>query len=207
MMIRRPLESTLLASLSGFAHEFGSRQGPLSQNGMASLTQVHSATCLRATTPGPSGEGDALITCEPGLAVSIRTADCFPILLADTRLAAVGAIHAGWRGTAAGIVAETIRRMGLEFGTNPGDIYAAIGPGIGECCYEVGPEVARQFGSKARCIDLAEANRRHLVESGVPEAQIDMLGLCTFCRADLFHSFRRDQHRAGRMISWIRVGS
>jgi len=173
---------------------------------MAGLKQIHSARCLRAAGPGCAGEGDALITNLPGLAISIRTADCFPILLADPRNGAVAAIHAGWRGTASWIVEGTIRQMRVEFGTVPNDVRAAIGPGIGGCCYEVGQEVARQFGRDAAArIDLAEANRAQLIESGVPADQIDVLGLCTFCDPSLFHSYRRDKDRAGRMISYIRA--
>jgi hypothetical protein len=173
---------------------------------MASLKQIHSAVVLMAVWPRPSGEGDALIANRPGLAASVRTADCYPILLADAATHAVAAIHAGWRGTAAGVVRATIARMGVEFGTRAEDLWAAIGPGIGECCYQVGEEVARQFGrASAGRIDLAAANRHQLLEAGVAEERIDSLGLCTFCDAARFHSYRRDKNDAGRMISYIRV--
>jgi len=173
---------------------------------MAGLKQIHSAKCLRAGEPGMAGEGDALITNQPDLAVSIRTADCLPILVADVRHGAIAAIHAGWRGTAARIVGETLTRMHAEFDTDPRDVYAAIGPGIGGCCFEVGDDVALVFGrSGAGRIDLAELNRTQLLELGIPEGQIELLALCTFCDADRFHSYRRDKERAGRMISYIRV--
>jgi len=167
---------------------------------MAALKQIHSNRVLIATETGSAGEGDALIS--DRVKVSIRTADCLPILVADPRRKAVAAIHAGWRGTAAGIVGAAIDLMRAEFGTDPQDLLAAIGPGIGVCCYEVGEEVARQFGrDTAGCIDLAEANRNQLIAAGVK--QIDVLAHCTFCEADQFHSFRRDKDRAGRMISYI----
>ncbi len=99
-----------------------------------------------------------------------------------------------------------------QFGARPGDIWAAIGPGIGPCCFEIGHEVAEQFRpwfperddlSQRTRVDLAEANRRQLVAAGVPEAQIEISGLCTVCRADDFHSYRRDKDKAGRMLSVI----
>ncbi len=171
---------------------------------MASLKQIHSAVVLEAGGAGVAGDGDALVTAQVGVPVSIRTADCYPILLADTRNFAVAAVHAGWRGTAARIVVKTIEQMRARFGTDASDLRVAIGPGIGGCCYQVGIEVARQFGlEQAGKIDLAEMNHRLLVENGVAAGRIDVLGGCTRCDAQLFHSFRRDKESAGRMVSWI----
>jgi polyphenol oxidase len=171
---------------------------------MASVRQIHSARCLVVGEPGCAGEGDALVTAQPGLAVSIRTADCLPVLLADPHKNVVAAIHAGWRGTAGRIVVETIRTMQDRFGTDVRDLLAAIGPGIGECCYRVGEDVRRQFGlNGAGCVDLAGENQRQLIEAGVADSQIDVLRICTFCDAR-FYSWRRDKERAGRMISFIR---
>jgi YfiH family protein len=172
---------------------------------MATLKQIHSNRCLLAERPGLAGEGDALIT-RAAIPVSVRTADCFPILLADPSRRAVAAIHAGWRGTASGIVGETLRSMREHFGTSPQDVFAAIGPGIGACCYHVGEEVARRFGlDRAGKIDLAAANAAQLIAAGVPRAQIDVMAECTFCHPDRFHSFRRDGEQAGRMISYISI--
>ena len=96
--------------------------------------------------------------------------------------------------------------MREEFGTRPVALHAAIGPGIGKCCYEVGAEVAAQFGETGPChIDLVEANRRQLAEAGVPDPRIYPARLCTKCGADDFHSYRRDKERAGRMLSFIGV--
>jgi hypothetical protein len=110
-----------------------------------------------AVSSAPQLQGDALLTCQPGLLLAAQTADCVPILLADTARRAVAAVHAGWRGTLARVVAKTVGRMRLEFGTRPADIVAAIGPAIGRCCYEVGPEVAQaflaQFPSAAQWFD------------------------------------------------------
>jgi YfiH family protein len=89
--------------------------------------------------------GDALATRTPGLLLGVQAADCVPILLADARNHAVAAIHAGWRGTLARIAVKTLGRMRMEFGTRPRDVVAAVGPAIGRCCYNVGPEVAQAF--------------------------------------------------------------
>jgi YfiH family protein len=125
-------------------------------------------------------------------------------LLADARTRAVAAVHAGWRGTAAEIVIHALHRMRDDFGTDPKDVYAVIGPGIGACCYQVGEDVALQFGRKiAVHLDLAAVNRRQLLMAGMSGEQIDAVGSCTFCDAEMFHSFRRDKEQAGRMISYI----
>jgi YfiH family protein len=201
------LTSPILQSLPWIEHGFGTRYAPLSQDRMASLKQVHSAVPLVADRPeGCVGEGDALLTREPGVTVSVRTADCFPVLLVDVRHRAVAAVHAGWRGTAEGILVETLRRMHDEFGTRVADISAAIGPGIGACCYEVGEEVAHRFGlAGAGRIDLAAENLRQLVQHRVSHGSISVAGACTFCDQGRFYSWRRDRETAGRMISYIRV--
>ena len=113
-----------------------------------------------------------MISATPGLLLGVRTADCVPILLLDPKNRAVDAIHAGWRGTSIQIALSTIAELKGDFGTVPDDVYAAIGPSIGHCCYEVGPDVARQFArwwprlektaGRVR-LDLVETNRRRLV--------------------------------------------
>ena len=198
------LRSSLLSELPWIDHGFGTRTDAVSQEDMASLKQIHSAVVLGAERAGVAGEGDALVTAQAGVPVSIRTADCYPILLADTRNRAVAAVHAGWRGTAARIVVRTMEQMRTRFGTDAADLRVAIGPGIGGCCYQVGIEVARKFVlESAGKIDLAEMNHRLLVENGLNAEQIEVLGGCTRCDAHLFHSFRRDKESAGRMVSWI----
>ncbi|MEO5924728.1 MAG: peptidoglycan editing factor PgeF [Bryobacteraceae bacterium] len=188
--------------LKGFAHGFGTRHSGLTQAAMASVQQIHSDITLIADAIGCIGEGDALLSNELGITVSIRTADCLPILLADPVSGAVAAVHAGWRGTAAGIVGITVRRMVAELHARPENILAAIGPGIGKCCYEVGLDVARKLGeSQAGKVDLAENNRRQLLAAGV--GQIDVVSPCTFCEAATFYSYRREGEKAGRMISYI----
>jgi polyphenol oxidase len=197
-----PFTSALLAAQDGFIHGFGRRNSALTQDSMASLQQIHSNRVIAATCAGGHGEGDALVTATPGTLVSIRTADCLPILLADPRRGASAAIHAGWRGTAAGIVGVALARLSAEFGTRPEDVVAAIGPGIGACCYEVGLDVAVQLGQTAAGkVSLADINRRQLEQAGV--MNIDVVSPCTFCNATDFYSYRREAAQAGRMISFI----
>ncbi|HTV58909.1 MAG TPA: peptidoglycan editing factor PgeF [Verrucomicrobiae bacterium] len=117
------------------------------------LRQIHSDIVVRAAADsiGESPDlpkGDALITCEPGILLIVQTADCIPVLLADTRRRAITAVHSGWRGTSQRIAEKALGRMRMEFGTRPEDVLAAIGPGIGRCCYEVGHEVVAEFASK-----------------------------------------------------------
>jgi len=96
--------------------------------------------------------------------------------------------------------------MADEFGTLPASLHAAIGPGIGKCCYEVGAEVAVQFGEGGSCcIDLAAVNSRQLLQSGIPPAHIYAAQLCTRCGENDFHSFRRDKERSGRMLSFAGI--
>jgi len=204
------IHSALLSEIDWLHHGFGTRAAPLSQEGMASLKQIHSATVLPAHVAGLVGEGDALVTDRAGMRVSVRTADCYPVLLVDVKTRRVAAVHAGWRGTAAQIVRETLREMRAD----AKNVRAAIGPGIGQCCYEVGADVAQYFvqsiekstGHTAKCcVDLAAANRRQLLDAGVEDAHIDVIARCTFCDAENFHSFRRDKESAGRLISYIEI--
>lgn len=180
----------------------------------ATLKQIHSAESLIADQPGCLGPGDALLSRKSGLYLSIRTADCVPILFVDPAKRAIAAIHAGWRGTVAQIGPKVICRMLEEFGTRAVDVEVAIGPAIGVCCYEVGPEVASQLAATfpdrkdlhtRTHIDLAEANRCQLIQSGVRPDAIAIARMCTFCGKDDFHSFRRDAESAGRLISAIRI--
>jgi YfiH family protein len=110
------------------------------------LRQVHSDVVRVFSGPAEQApNGDAAITREAGLLMAVQTADCVPILLVDTRQRVVAAVHAGWRGTLARVAVKALGRMRLEFGTRPEYVIAALGPAIGRCCYEVGPEVAQAF--------------------------------------------------------------
>ena len=200
---------TELDALPWLVHGFGTRRARVAAlfGNLATLRQVHSAACVAAAgRGGVLGEGDALLEDRPGSVVAVQTADCLPILLVDERHRAVAAVHAGWRGTVAGIAQRAVEAMHAQFGSLPADLHAAIGPGIGKCCYEVGPEVAAQFGLQGRAhVDLAAANRRQLMDAGVTPERIYASNLCTMCRGEEFHSFRRDQEAAGRLYSFAGI--
>jgi polyphenol oxidase len=195
-------------------HGFGTRlsAGWPDAAGLATAKQVHSDQVLKATHPGDCGPGDALISDQPGVTVAIRTADCLPVVIVDLRTRAVAAVHAGWRGVVAQIVPKAVEAMRSEFGSQPEDLEIAIGPGIGPCCFEVGPEVAAQFRAffperndlegRAR-VDLAETITRQLRRNGVTTGQISASGLCSCCNPELFESYRRDRENAGRMITAV----
>jgi len=204
---RRIFRAPELDALPWLLHGFGTRLSDIAAlfPALATLRQIHSTTWVAAEgRAGVLGSGDALLENTPGAVVAVKTADCIPILLADERLLAVAAVHAGWRGTAAGIVGKAVEAMRRRFGARPADLHAAIGPGIGPCCYEVGPEVAAQFGVEGRGrIDLPAANRRQLIEAGVTPWRIYASNLCTMCRGEDFHSFRRDAEAAGRQLSFV----
>lgn len=172
--------------------------------------QVHSRTVLKADAPPQggwsAGEGDALITGRPGLALCAQTADCVPVLLFDAANRAVAAIHSGWRGTVQRIVDATLDAMAQAYGTSPGDVRAAIGPAIGKVNYRVGPEVLDEFAAQFQMddaligpvddqggagLDVAEACRRQLVSAGVTEAAISRVPGCTFADEARFFSSRR----------------
>jgi YfiH family protein len=164
---------------------------------------------------------DALTTGTPRILLGVKTADCVPVLMADVLTGACAAVHAGWRGTLQSIVARTLERMKAEFGTEPSDICAAIGPAALACCYEVGRDVIDAFneafpGAAANLfhwtrdghalVDLHRANREQLTAAGVSPGQIYTAPLCTMCRTDLFFSYRREkrtQGRVGRLMSVI----
>lgn len=202
----RPLDA-IPWLVHGFATRWNESFG--SCHTLATLKQIHSDRWVDAAgRHGVLGEGDALIERTPGAVVGVKTADCVPILLVDERRRAVAAVHAGWRGAAQEIAPKTVRAMAERFDSRPEDLHAAIGPAIGECCFEVGPEVAAQFGHQVPGkikLDLIAINHAQLRAAGIPEERIYSAGLCTFCTGDEFHSFRRDREKAGRMLSVIGV--
>jgi YfiH family protein len=202
------LRASMLDEIPFIEHGFGTRVDGTWPDSTTCTTihQVHSDIVLEAREPGLAGEGDALVTDRAGLFVSIRTADCVPILIADPERRVVAAVHAGWRGTAVGILSRTVEKMAQCYGSRPTDLRLAFGPAIGSCCYEVGPEVAARFQKEGRqYLDLIGENRRLAVEAGVRLDRMESLNLCTKCNAGQFFSFRREQAAAGRMTSAIRV--
>jgi hypothetical protein len=171
---------------------------------------------------GPQPVADILVTDDPEVAVTVRVADCAPILIADARRGAVAAVHAGWRGTALGAARAGVEALGRAFGSQPADLHAAIGPSIGPAVYEVGEEVRAAFeaaghgpaaiarwfrpGRHARPhLDVWQANVDQLVSAGVPLDRIACAGACTASNPEWFFSHRGQGGRAGRMVAAIRA--
>ncbi|HYE75416.1 MAG TPA: peptidoglycan editing factor PgeF, partial [Blastocatellia bacterium] len=164
---------------------------------------------------------DALTSNLPRILLAIQTADCLPVLIVDERTRSFAAIHAGWRGTLAGIVARTVERMQQQYDSRPADLLAAIGPGISAKNFEVGPEVLDAFReayaygnelfstlqpSGKGYIDLNLANVRQLIDAGLNANRIYDSGLCTIDREDLFFSYRRErghERPVGRLMSVV----
>jgi YfiH family protein len=205
----------------------GDRQTP-----MALVRQVHSNVSIAAGFPLDSLAGEAIpqadgiISQEPGLLIAVQTADCIPVLVVDPVLRVVGAFHAGWRGTVERIVELGVRKMQLQYGSEPSTLTAAIGPGIGACCYTVGQEVLDRFaanfeyagdlftydrphgqpaGLQQPRLDLPEANRRQLIDAGLSSDRVQFVGGCTACQPKLFYSHRASGGRAGRMMAAVGV--
>jgi len=167
---------------------------------------------------------DAMITNLPGVAIGARTADCIPVLMYDPVHRAVAAVHCGWRGTVLRISQKAIAKMGEEYGTQAKDIIAVVGPGIGPQSFQVGPEVAEEFAKAGfpmdailtdegprvegtmhggLHIDLWEANRRILADAGLSSIQVT--GICTYERNDMFYSARREGTACPRIINSIKL--
>jgi YfiH family protein len=198
---------------------------------IVTVKQVHgaAAVAVRRDRPVPEGEteADILVSNAPRVAIAVRAADCVPLLMADRRTGAVAAVHAGWRGTAAGAAVAAIRAPQREFGTNTEDVVAAIGPSIRPCCYQVGSGLVDAFaaagherylidrwfstppaprGSRERPslrLDVAGATRDQLIVAGVADAAIHDCGLCTAMHLDVLTSYRVEKDKAGRIAGAI----
>jgi len=184
----------------------------------ARVRQVHGDRVLVATEGRPiAGEADAVVSTRPGLAACVSVADCVPILVADPGSGAVAAVHAGWRGTLARVAERAVRALVEGHGARPEDLLAAVGPSIGPCCYEVSTDLAERFraelgpgaGNPRRSqsrVDLWLGNETILLAAGVRRRNLDVLGRCTSCEAELFFSHRRDAGRTGRQVAFIAPG-
>lgn len=200
---------------------------------LARVTQVHGRHVrvlerhrVDALVLADVPEADAVVSNEPGLALAVQVADCVPILLADQQAGVAAAVHAGWRGTAAGIAGEAVGAM-AALGASPARIVAAIGPSIAPCCYEVGEELVEAFvaaghvrrdvdrwfsrvsvdhcpGGSLR-LDVAQSNIDQLEAAGVRRGRIHACGLCTQTHRDVFDSYRADGASAGRMVAVVGV--
>lgn len=165
----------------------------------------------------PPPQIDAVVTDRPAIALCIKTADCVPILLADPIRRVIGAVHAGWKGTALGIAEKTVDIFVRRFASNPQDILALIGPAIGPCCYEVDSPVFEAMAGRPQSaaffsrmphrqrwmLDLPLANKFQLLDRRIRPEYIFSSGLCTSCRHDLFFSHRRDRVQTGRHLNFI----
>ena len=212
---------------------------------LVTLRQIHSGLVRilknKEQLPELPPKGDGVISSHENVLLGIQVADCVPVLVADSKTRAVGAFHAGWRGTVKRIVERGVGSMRAVFGSQPEDLYAAIGPCIHACCYAVGDEVIDEFRSQftyagelfsevydrdpikekypllfltARApghsnigpqthLDLVAANKRQLLNAGVPEEHIWTAGECTSCRTDLLFSHRKEAGYTGRMMGAV----
>lgn len=186
---------------------------------IVTMKQVHGDKVLEVADKKikEAGECDAMITAQPGIFLGVLTADCVPILLVAPKQKKVAAVHAGWRGTVAGIAAKAVAEFAARYDVAPNDIEAALGPAIGRCCYEVGDEVTQQmvqgWGAAAEAyidrsaakphLDLRALNGAILEGAGVPSNQIFEVGPCTSCSGEQFYSYRRARGETGRQMSFI----
>jgi YfiH family protein len=196
---------------------------------LAGCWQVHGADVRLINNPdeakpaedarGDTIYCDAIVSNAAGVLAGVKTADCVPILIGDPNTGAFAAVHAGWRGTLAGVAIKGLNRMITEYQTNPRDVRVAIGPAAADCCYEVGTDVIEAFRNSFpsqdlftetrtnhACIDLLQANRSQLISAGVDPDKIHIAPLCTMCHTDLFFSYRREKNvrgKVGRLMSVI----
>jgi len=192
------------------------------------IKQVHGVHAVVARSGGTGAwerpQADIIVTGDPDVAIGVRVADCAPLLLYDSAKHVAGAAHAGWRGTAAGAAGSAVLALQREFGSHPADLTAAIGPCLGACCGEVGPEVVDAFragGAEPRSISawftqgrgdrsylsLERANRDQLERTGLNPARIFVSGLCTKTHHERLHSYRAERLAAGRLLGAIRVAA
>lgn len=185
--------------------------------------QIHGSNIVEVTTEkigcgafdfSDTIEGtDALITREKAVPLMLFFADCVPVVFADPVTGAVGAAHAGWRGSVAGIAAKTVRKMVEEFGVAPGNLLAAIGPSIGPCCYEVDGAVYEQAREFDVCfspaspghwqLNLWKMNEMQLLQEGLKPENILSAGICTSYNRELFFSYRAEAGKTGRLAAVI----
>lgn len=179
---------------------------------VAKSHQVHGTEVLKVTEPGRFEGYDALVTDQKNIVLAVTIADCTPVLLYDVKRQVIAAVHAGWRGTVAGIVSKTVATMKENYGTDPADCYAFIGACIDECSFEVGQEVAEEFESEFKrfdesigkyFIDLKLANKSQLVAAGILGENIEVSPLSTVINNTDFFSYRLEKGVTGRMLAVI----
>ena len=187
----------------------------LTKDHIRTVTQVHGDRVLEfgPQAPARNPEADALWTEHAGVAVAVKTADCVPVLLADTAGKRVAAVHSGWRGTELKVAQRAVEAL-AQGGSRPENLLAVIGPSIRGCCYQVSSSLAERFSqlfgkdvlhgnAAGPRLDLALAIHRTLWEAGIPTEHIDVLSHCTSCDKEAFYSHRRDRGVTGRHLSYI----
>jgi polyphenol oxidase len=184
----------------------------LSPSHVASSFQTHSDLVLEVQQPGEYTGYDALITNKTGIALAISVADCVPILLYDPQTKAIGAAHAGWKGTVAQIVVKTLQAMKLVYNTQPEHCFAYIGTCISVKNFEVSADVAQCFQDSEKVwnqhsqkfhVDLKQANKNQLLGAGLLEQNIEVSAYCTVQNNDTFFSHRAEKGTTGRMFATI----
>jgi YfiH family protein len=191
---------------------------------LALAWQVHGDAIRTVSVPGDVGDSDinadAIMSDLKGVLAAVKTADCVPVLIADPKMGAYAAVHAGWRGTVQSIVRKAIEKMREAYGTDPIDLIAAIGPAAGKCNYEIGEDVISAFAGNFEgsgkyfeptreghaLVDLHQANRDQLIRAGVLNENIYIAPFCTMERPDLFFSYRLEKQKfgkTGRLLSVV----
>jgi hypothetical protein len=184
----------------------------ISEENIAWSKLVHGNKVLVADQPMKAEGCDAVITNKPNVFATVSIADCTPVLIYDPKRKACAAIHAGWRGTVAKIVTETLKAMQINYGTKGEDCLAFVGACIGEKNFEVGEEVAVQFDDdvkrfdtrkKKYFVDLKKENKKQLLQFGLKENNIEVSEYCTIADNDKFFSYRKEKGITGRMLAVI----
>jgi polyphenol oxidase len=184
----------------------------IGESDIAFTQQHHTNNVALCELPGIYPVSDALVTGTPGLFLSVSSGDCTPVMLYDPVKKNIAGIHAGWRGTASAIVSAALSKMKQNCGVKPENIYAFIGPSAGKCCYEVENDVARQFPQECVAekndgkflLDVKRTNFLQLLENGVKEQHIEVHPDCSI-HNHLYHSYRRDGKKSGRMQAIIGI--
>lgn len=166
----------------------------------------------------PCPKTDGLTTNTKNVILSTMHADCLAIFILDIKNRAISLCHSGWRGTALKVGAAALEKMEQEYGTKPSDCIAAVGPGIGPCCFEVDAPVANEFlqsypdiecvrhiSNDKYTVDLFKCSAAQLMEKGIPPENITVSNLCTSCNKDLFFSYRREKGDTGAMASFLEI--
>jgi len=193
---------------------------------LLTVKQVHGTDVLVLDQSNPdlshflNVECDAVITNQPGIMIGVLVADCYPVLLYAPERRAAGVVHVGWRGAASGILKKTVQAMQSSFGCRPGELLAAVGPGIGAHKYEVDrpvrdafrqgsghwEEIAEEVALGSWRLDLRKSCLLQLADAGLPDSALDAAEECTCCHREMLFSYRRDGGQTGRQLGFLILG-